>query len=156
MPGKLTVNKKYVSFTWPADTSLSYNGLEQGIDADVAVVTKAQSTDDVTAVCEGNRETAVGEYTAKVTGLAGSEAGNYTVSENEATASQGWRINKAANSFTIEPSISDWTEGKTAATPIAAAKYGTVVFTYASSQNGLYTSAVPTAKGEYYFKAAVA
>jgi hypothetical protein len=153
VPGKLTVNKKYASFTWPADTALSYNGLEQGIDA---AVTKVQSTDDVTAVCEGNRETAVGEYTAKVTGLAGASAGNYTVSENEATAAQNWKINKAANSFTIEPSISDWTEGKTAATPIAAAKYGTVVFTYASSQNGLYTSAVPTAKGEYYLKAAVA
>jgi hypothetical protein len=120
------------------------------------VTGKAQAKDEVTAVCTGNSGTAAGEYTAKVTGLTGAAAGNYTVSENEATAAQNWKINKAANSFTIAPSISDWTEGKTAAAPIAAAKYGTVVFTYASSQNGLYTSAVPTAQGEYYLKAAVA
>jgi hypothetical protein len=109
-PGTLTVNRKPVTFTWSAGTTLFYNGKEQGIDATVA--DKVQDADDVTAVCTENRRTATGNYTAKVTGLAGGAADNYEISAEEATAAQDWTISRASNSFTIEPSISDWTEGK--------------------------------------------
>jgi hypothetical protein len=44
---------------------------------------------------------------------------------------------------------------RSAATPVAAAKYGTAVFTYSDTQDGTYTSEIPTAAGSYYLKAAV-
>lgn len=63
---------------------------------------------------------------------------------------------QSANAWTQELNINDWTYGESANTPSAAAKYGDVVYTYSTEENGTYTSEVPQAAGTYYVKATVA
>ena len=63
---------------------------------------------------------------------------------------------QSANEWTQELSITDWRYGETANAPSASAKYGDVVYTYSTEENGTYTSEVPQAAGTYYVKATVA
>lgn len=60
------------------------------------------------------------------------------------------------NSWTIAPSITDWTYGEAAPIPTGEAAFGDVVFTYSSSPDGEFTADVPTEAGTYYMKASVA
>ena len=64
------------------------------------------------------------------------------------------------NSWTKELSVTGWTYGKydkTKNAPSAVAKSGgTVTYTYASSEDGMYTASVPKNAGTWYVKAAVA
>ncbi len=60
------------------------------------------------------------------------------------------------NAWTTEPAMQDWTFGQTAPTPSGKAKYGEVLFTYSSSENGTYNTAPPSAAGTWYLKAEVA
>lgn len=62
---------------------------------------------------------------------------------------------QSANEWTQELSITDWRYGETANAPSASAKYGDVVYTYSTEENGTYTSEVPQAAGTYYVKATV-
>ena len=62
---------------------------------------------------------------------------------------------QATNAWTQELSVSDWTYGETANAPSASARYGNVVYTYSTEENGTYTSEVPQAAGTYYVKATV-
>lgn len=62
----------------------------------------------------------------------------------------------SVNSWTQELSISDWTYGQEASVPSASAKYGDVVYTYSTEENGEYTAEVPQSAGTYYVKASVA
>lgn len=62
---------------------------------------------------------------------------------------------QSTNSWTKELKIDNWTYGKTASVPTAAAKYGKPTFTYSTEKNGTYTSEVPTKAGTYYVKATV-
>ena len=62
----------------------------------------------------------------------------------------------SVNSWTQELSISDWTYGQEASVPSASAKYGDVVYTYSTVENGEYTAEVPQSAGTYYVKASVA
>ena len=64
-------------------------------------------------------------------------------------------INKATNAWTTELDIADWTYGTTASDPVAEAKFGTVVFTYATAQNGSYNNVKPVNAGTYWVKATV-
>lgn len=164
VPGTLTVVPKQITFTWPQNTEFTYTGNEQGITA--AVEGKARTEDDVRPGSyendltnrKTNSGTAAGDYTAVVTSLTGTAAKNYTFVSEEPTASKAWRIGKADNSFTIAPSITDWTEGTAANQPVAAAKYGKVVYTYSKTENGTYTEQIPDngVAGSYYMKASVA
>ena len=155
--GTLVVNPKSITFTWQNENSYTYDGNAHGIEAEVAG--KAKADDDVTpGSYTGNTAVAAGEYTAKVIKLSGADASNYTFTEQEPTAQRNWKIEKADNSFTISPAISDWTEGSAAAVPYAAAKYGNVVFTYSTEKNGTYTADIPNGgkAGSYWMKAYVA
>lgn len=62
----------------------------------------------------------------------------------------------SVNSWTQELTISDWTYGQEASVPSASAKYGDVVYTYSTEENGEYTAEVPQSAGTYYVKASVA
>lgn len=155
--GTLTVNPKNITFTWQKDDTFTYDGNAHSVEAEA--VSKVRDADDVKpAGYTGNTAIAAGAYTAAVTALAGADAANYTFAENEATAQHGWKIEQAANSFTIHPAINNWTEGNTQSTPYAAAKYGEVVFTYSTEEDGTYTESIPNdAKaGTYWLKATVA
>ena len=156
--GVLTVEPRSVTFTWPS-AAYTYNGNEQTVTA--TVNGKARDTDDVAAgsyVSDGtvqNSAVAAGEYTAKVSGLTGASAGNYTFDPAQTDASHTWTIGKAVNTWTVQPYIGSWTEGNTAAVPVAASKYGTVSYTYSTTENGTYTEKVPATAGSYYLKAVV-
>ena len=58
------------------------------------------------------------------------------------------------NSWVSDLIISDITYGETPS-PSAVAKIGTPTYTYATEENGTYTSAVPITAGTYYVKATV-
>lgn len=58
------------------------------------------------------------------------------------------------NSWVRDLIISDITYGKTPS-PSAVAKIGTPTYTYATAENGTYTSAAPITAGTYYVKATV-
>ena len=152
-PGTLTVTPRALTFVWPA-ASFTYSGAEQQITAGVAG--KARESDEAAAVCTGDRAADAGEYTARVTALAGAAAANYTFAADEPTAEKTWTIEKAENRFVAAPMMADWTAGTTPSQPYAAAKYGTASFTYSETQDGTYTAAVPTAAGSYFVKATVA
>ncbi len=51
--------------------------------------------------------------------------------------------------------ITGWTYGENANAPQAAAKHGTVVFSYSDSENGTYTENIPQNAGTYWVKATV-
>ena len=64
-------------------------------------------------------------------------------------------ITKSGNQWTAEPTITGWTYGDTAGTPIGEAKFGVVKVTY-SADGQTFTSTVPTAAGNYTARFAVA
>ena len=64
-------------------------------------------------------------------------------------------INKATNEWTTALDMADWTYGTTASDPVAEAKFGTVVFTYATTQDGTYSNVKPVNAGTYWVKATV-
>jgi LPXTG-motif cell wall-anchored protein len=89
-------------------------------------------------------------------------AGTYTVyyelsapNHNTITGQIAFTINAATDNAISNLSLNGWTFGEKANTPTAAAKYGTPVFTYSNSENGLYTDNIPTAAGTYFVKASV-
>ena len=61
-----------------------------------------------------------------------------------------------ANEWVTAPSIEGWTFGQTASAPAGQAKYGEIIFTYASSEDGPFEAAPPSHAGSWYLKAEVA
>lgn len=61
-----------------------------------------------------------------------------------------------ANEWVTAPSIEGWTFGQTASAPAGQAKYGEIIFTYASSEDGTFEAAPPSHAGSWYLKAEVA
>ena len=64
-------------------------------------------------------------------------------------------VHQEENSWTQELNIENWTYGEDGNTPTATAKYGTVVFSYSTEKEGVYTSEIPQNAGTYYVKATV-
>ncbi len=58
----------------------------------------------------------------------------------------------------VTVTISSWTYGETANTPVATAAFGadTATFSYSKEKNGTYTVEVPSMPGTYYVKATIA
>lgn len=154
-PGILTVKPRQVTFTWPEITTFTYDGNEQGITATVDDTVNGDSV--LAGTYRENTATAAGTYQAVVTGLSGVKAGNYTFDAEGDTTSKSWTIDKAANEWKISPVISGWTVGDQVNAPVAAAKYGTVTYSYSTEENGTYTAEIPgnAEAGTYYLKAEV-
>lgn len=74
---------------------------------------------------------------------------------NGTSAELEFAISRTANEWTEELSIAGWTYGDRANAPTAAAKYGTVTFTYSDKEDGTYTDTVPSKAGKWYVKAGV-
>ena len=66
-----------------------------------------------------------------------------------------FQITRATNEWIQALDIKDWKEAEKANTPTTTAKFGDAVFTYSDSENGPYTSEVPTKAGTWYVKATV-
>jgi len=85
--------------------------------------------------------------------------GDYTVyykaaAKNHETVNGSFTVtmNKLENAWTVEPSISNWTYGDTASAPIAAAKHGSVTYSYTGVANDgeSYLSPNPPTKAGTY------
>ncbi|MDE6475392.1 MAG: MBG domain-containing protein [Erysipelotrichaceae bacterium] len=76
---------------------------------------------------------------------------NYEGAETE----QEIIISKVPNAWTTELSIHDWVYGEEANTPQAESQFGTVTYTYSTSEDGVYTDTVPSDAGTYWVKATV-
>ena len=75
--GKLTVGQREVTLTWEPTAEnpvLYYDGNAKDVKATVGGTVNG---DVITATVVGGKETAIGQYTTKVTALSGDKAGNY-------------------------------------------------------------------------------
>ena len=156
--GNITVNAKQVSAVWSVDgesgSSVTYDGEAYAISASIESGS-AVGTDDLSYALTISGQTSgqnVGSYTATAS-LKDEYSDRYVL--NSETASFTLSIKQATNSWKTELSIVGWTYGETANTPAAEAEFGEVTFTYSDTQNGTYTSAVPTTAGSWYVKASV-
>lgn len=96
------------------------------------------------------------------------DTNNYAwVNNLNRTATIKFEIVKADNSLvdasnpetpddSIKVEIPNWTFGETASKPQAEVANGEIVFEYATSENGAYTTEVPRNAGEYWVRATVA
>ena len=157
--GELEVTKRPVNFIWMRN-SFVYDGTTK---APTAVVKNLVNGDEVILVSTDyevitgdSAGITVGDYTSKVISLSGEKAGNYMIAQDEVTATHNWTITKAANYFTVEPVIENWTYGQTASVPSAETLYGNssdIIYMYSSSRNGAYTTEKPVEAGNYFVKA---
>ena len=102
-PGKLTVGQKEVTLTWEPigeNPVLYYDGNAKDVRA---TVNGTVNGDEITATVVGGKETAIGQYTAKVTALTGEKAGNYK--RPDTNLEKTYQIESALNAsdLTIAP-----------------------------------------------------
>ncbi len=124
--------------------------------------TTTGSTGAVTITWKKNTGTAEAPNWETITN-APSDAGSYqvivTVAEdsnyNSAEDTLEFVIAQATNEWTDRLSMNGWTYNEEQNTPTATAKFGDVVFTYSTEENGTYTAEVPTDAGTYYVKATI-
>ena len=107
-----TISQRPVSINWQDPRTIPYDGNVHKVTASVG---GKIDKDDVNFVYEGNSQTAAGNYTAKVTGITGGDAGNYTLPDAEACKAN-WSISKSKRTITI-PDISKVYDGKSLETP---------------------------------------
>ena len=107
-----TISQRPVSINWQDPRTIPYDGNVHKVTASVG---GKIDKDDVNFVYEGNSQTAAGNYTAKVTGITGGDAGNYTLPDAEACKAN-WSISKSKRTITI-PDISKVYDGKSVETP---------------------------------------
>lgn len=88
-----------VALSWSETTSFTYDGQPHSVTAtlDNAVANDDVSLDYGTSVTEAIR---AGNYTAKVTGLSGRDANNYTL-DGVSNDTQAWSIAKATPAYTV-------------------------------------------------------
>jgi len=101
----------------------------------------------------GNEERNAGRYTVEVI-LKHPETHSWANGSTEPLHFD-FVIAQAQNEWKTEPSLMGWEAGSAAQAPSGEAKYGTVVYTYSTAQNGPFTDTAPTKAGTYYLKASV-
>ena len=65
------------------------------------------------------------------------------------TNSMTVEVLQATNEWTTVPAIDGWTEGRTAAAPVGASKFGEVSVSYAAKGSGSFSTEQPAIAGEY-------
>ena len=101
--GKLTVGQKEVTLTWEPigeNPVLYYDGNAKDVRATVNGIVNG---DEITATVVGGKETAIGQYTAKVTALTGEKAGNYKRPATNLEKTYQIRSALNASDLTIDP-----------------------------------------------------
>ena len=141
----VTIARKAVTVT-ADNASKGYNAADPTLSA---TVTGLLGSDKVTYTLSRAAGEDVNTYAITPSGAA--NQGNYTVSYVNGT----FTITQAENSIS-GLTMEGWTYGENAKTPSATAAFGTVAYTYSSSQSGTFSGEVPTDAGTWYVKAAVA
>ena len=151
-----TMNKAVVDI--PNAGSKTYDGsaLTSNLE-NTDYYTVSQGTDWVNVKADGYPVTLTLRDTANYYWAGDTTSANNVNSASSATETVIFRITQASNGFISGPSITGWTYGDTANSPSGAeARFGTVEYRYSSSENGTYSTTVPTAADDYYVKAFVA
>ncbi len=141
----VTIARKAVTVT-ADNASKVYNAADPTLSA---TVTGLLGSDTITYTLSRAAGEDVNTYAITPSGAA--NQGNYTVSYVNGT----FTITQAENSIS-GLTMEGWTYGENAKTPSATAAFGTVAYTYSSSQSGPFSEEVPTDAGTWYVKAAVA
>ncbi len=141
--GTLTINKAPV--TIPSIAHKVYTGAKQTADVPSSLLY---------TVTENEGGTDAGTYDVV---LSLNDAANY---QWGSTGESGDRtlafvIDAADNVFTTQPSISGWVYGSTPSVPSAAARFGTVLYTYYDSEEHVVTISNASPAGTYTLKAYV-
>ena len=125
----LTVNKRTVTATWPNVVSFGYDGNSHEVKATIGNLVNSDSvafsyTGTTTASAAGN-------YTATISGLTGTKAGNYQLPSN---LSQDWSIGTASVILTVD-SQATVVYGETATVSYKASVAGTFTITSNNTSN---------------------
>lgn len=100
-------------YAWEGFT-VAYSGVARYITPSI---TNLVGTDKVTLTVSDNSKTAVGDYTAKITGITGDGAGNYALPE---TAAQAFKIKKATITSITLPDLTTVYNGKAQGVEVSA------------------------------------
>lgn len=116
----ININPKPVTLNW-SSTDLTYTGSEQVVTAEVS--NKASNEDSFTITYTNNKKTAVGEYTATVTGLGND---NYTLTD-AIGVTQNWSISYLDAEATVSGTLgnNDWYISDVTLTPATGYKIST-------------------------------
>lgn len=152
-----TINKGIIDLSKISVAPLVYDG---GNPLTVSIVDEVYNVGGVTAYTVLPYEPIVnaGEYALR---LRLSNADDFTWSSTSYdTVTLNFTVARAANEWTQELSIVDWTYGNFIAninSPTALAKFGTVIFEFAHAGDSVYTTKVPSSDdaGTYYVRAYV-
>ena len=163
-----TIQRKSLSFTFTFDgqdvTSIPYDGREH----EATVTPNVVGGDNVTTTLSykkkeandtfsdiGGKPKDAGTYKVIVSQISGEKASNYIISNTETEKSKTFTITQATNSWTTPLTMDGWTYSQTAQYPTAAAKFGSVAFSYSATEAGEYTETAPTTAGTWWVKASV-
>ncbi len=102
----VTIGKKPLTVNWTGGDSWKYDKSEHGPVAELEGVIEGT---DVSAVVEGNKQTDAGSYIAKVTGLNGADAGNYSLPSS--TSTKSYSITKRRITLTSGSATAQYQEG---------------------------------------------
>ncbi|MDD3921540.1 MAG: hypothetical protein PHO41_10260, partial [Eubacteriales bacterium] len=143
----VTLSITKAQLTEPTVTgAYTYTGDEQTATLD------ANFNEATMTVTSGNTGTAAGNYTIDI---AIDDTANYEWA-GAADGQVNWSIGQATNGWMSALSIDGWVYSETAKEPTAETTFGTPEFTYSDSEDGVYTSTVPSTAGTWWVKAEVA
>ncbi|MDE6476318.1 MAG: MBG domain-containing protein, partial [Erysipelotrichaceae bacterium] len=151
-PIAFAITKKHSTIIIQDDLSKAYDGqpVETPKNVETTGSTGAVSFEWYTADGTKLAEAPVNAGSYKVKAILVGDA-NYEGVEVE----KDFTISQAKNEWITELSIENWGYGTTANTPQAEAQFGTVSYTYSTSEDGTYTEEVPSDAGTYWVKAVV-
>ena len=134
-----TINKAQVAKPVADDRTFIYTGLEQTYNI---------ASSDLYTI-SGNSQTYAGNHIVTVTLK---DTTNYEwVDGNSDSLSYTFTINKAQNSWTNAPTVSNWTYNEAGIPGAASAKFGSVTVEYklSSAADNTYSESLPTEAGAY-------
>ncbi|NCB48064.1 MAG: hypothetical protein EOM55_00315 [Clostridia bacterium] len=150
-PAPLTYNQSDLH-----PTGRAYTGIEL-IFSESGFTTPTYTTIIDIAKISGQNYISAGNPTINVTLLADSNHTFATTAGDTKTFAVSLSILKATNSWITALSITNWSYGSTANSPTAVAKFGSVLYTYSTAENGTYTGTIPSVTANtYWVKATVA
>ena len=148
------------------DLNKTYDGNFITLIKNNCTIKEATTYDDVSTVNDGDvtftyyKKNLDGEWEEV---QEAKEAGEYKVVANlekaeywnEAVGEKEFKISQATNEWKDELLIDGWTYGETPKEPTASAQFGDVEFSYSNSEDGEFSTTVPTTAGTWYVKAEV-
>lgn len=139
--GSFTVTVDKATITEPTIESKTYNNTAQTADVPAS---------DLYTVGENNGGKNAGNYDVV---LELKDAANYKWSStNDTRITLNFEIKRATNEWTTTPSITGWTYGENANTPVGVAKFGDVSIQYIGTANDgtqINSTTAPTKAGSY-------